>query len=398
MLRRLLTRLSLHADTPATAPTGAVPTSGLPDRPRLQRWLRAARRRGHPGTIAALVLDGHDTVRAMHGAAAADAVREAAARRLQALDPGVRLAQDGADAPARFLLWWPGVDAAEARDRLQRDSEALGQPMATGHGLIGGLRWSAGLSTCQHPASHRGPTAASSLAAAEAALQAARARGPGQMVLAGDELRQPGRADAAGRVRRRGTPPDAWAPLPAWPPASAPRFDADGGALAWIDADHFGAYNDHHGTPAGEAALRQIAEALQSLPRPPAALCRAGGASLVAVLPRVPRARWHAAGDALRAAVEGLALPHDQSPTAPVLTVTVGIVGIVGGTAPASLDALYAAARDAARLGRDRGERNQVHVTTVRVGSAAPPSASASASASAPASSPPMPSSVRARR
>ncbi|MDE2402794.1 MAG: GGDEF domain-containing protein [Burkholderiales bacterium] len=140
------------------------------------------------------------------------------------------------------------------------------------------------------------------------------------------------------------------------------RARGDGGevAIIMIDVDHFKAYNDHYGHPAGDKCLRQVAAALQaSLRRPGDMVARFGGEEFIAVLPQTSLAVAVQAAERIRKAVEGLAMPHEKSDTAPVLTVSVGVACSKADGALASPDALISEADQALYRAKHQG-RNLV--------------------------------------
>jgi diguanylate cyclase (GGDEF)-like protein len=97
-------------------------------------------------------------------------------------------------------------------------------------------------------------------------------------------------------------------------------------ALLMLDIDHFKAYNDRYGHPAGDHCLRQVAAACrQATRRPRDTVARYGGEELIAVLPGAERAHALATGHAIVDAVSALCLPHSASPTAAHVTVSVGV-------------------------------------------------------------------------
>jgi len=97
-------------------------------------------------------------------------------------------------------------------------------------------------------------------------------------------------------------------------------------ALLMIDVDHFKAFNDRYGHPAGDVCLSAVAQALRRAGTRPADLvARYGGEEFALLLPKTPRAgAEHVARQAL-AAIEALAIAHDASPTTDHITVSVGV-------------------------------------------------------------------------
>lgn len=60
--------------------------------------------------------------------------------------------------------------------------------------------------------------------------------------------------------------------------------------VAMLDLDHFKAYNDEHGHPAGDRQLKQVAAAWRDALRPSDLLVRYGGEEFALLLPKCPRA------------------------------------------------------------------------------------------------------------
>jgi diguanylate cyclase (GGDEF)-like protein len=97
-------------------------------------------------------------------------------------------------------------------------------------------------------------------------------------------------------------------------------------SLLMIDVDHFKAFNDRYGHPAGDACLRAVAQAIQSTSLRPADLAaRYGGEEFVVMLPHTPRAGAEHVASRVLDAIEGLAIAHEKSPTSQHVTVSVGI-------------------------------------------------------------------------
>ncbi len=101
-------------------------------------------------------------------------------------------------------------------------------------------------------------------------------------------------------------------------------------SLLAFDVDYFKAFNDHYGHPAGDIALREVANVLsRSLRRPGDFVGRVGGEEFLACLPRTDAAGAVMAAELIRLEVERLGLPHEKSPIG-VLTISVGTVSVGG--------------------------------------------------------------------
>lgn len=108
-----------------------------------------------------------------------------------------------------------------------------------------------------------------------------------------------------------------------WPQAHA---DDRSIAVLLIDVDHFKAYNDRYGHQAGDQALRQIAQAMQTfVERPLDVLSRYGGEEFVAVLYDVGGKQALDSADRIRRCVEALAIEHSGSPTSSAVTISIGV-------------------------------------------------------------------------
>ena len=104
------------------------------------------------------------------------------------------------------------------------------------------------------------------------------------------------------------------------------RRAGDPVALLMIDVDHFKLYNDRYGHPQGDACLRNVAQALVSaVLRPADLVARYGGEEFVLLLPQTSRRGAEHMAHRILDAVEALGIPHEASPTARNVTVSVGI-------------------------------------------------------------------------
>jgi diguanylate cyclase (GGDEF)-like protein len=97
-------------------------------------------------------------------------------------------------------------------------------------------------------------------------------------------------------------------------------------ALLMIDVDHFKAFNDRYGHPAGDACLRSVANALVGASlRPSDFVARYGGEEFVVILPQTARGGAEHMAHRMLKAVEALAIGHELSSTARHITVSVGV-------------------------------------------------------------------------
>lgn len=117
--------------------------------------------------------------------------------------------------------------------------------------------------------------------------------------------------------------------------------------LILLDIDHFKAFNDRFGHPAGDDCLRRVAELLQGELRSSASCCRLGGEEFAALLPGTEEAEGLVVAKRLRERVE----------TDSQVTVSLGVAT----TTPSrqSIEAFYVTADQALYAAKGRG-RNQV--------------------------------------
>ena len=124
-----------------------------------------------------------------------------------------------------------------------------------------------------------------------------------------------------------------------------------------VDVDEFKAFNDRHGHVAGDHCLVDVATALTSnLRRAGDLLSRYGGEEFAAILPDTTVAAASRIAEVLRSAVEALRVPHDGSPVAPHVTVSIGAAAVypaAGGTSAALVAAADAALYQAKAAGRN---------------------------------------------
>ncbi|WP_158805502.1 MULTISPECIES: GGDEF domain-containing protein [unclassified Acidisoma] len=99
-------------------------------------------------------------------------------------------------------------------------------------------------------------------------------------------------------------------------------------ALLMIDVDSFKAFNDHYGHDAGDGCLRRIAATLRAtLQRPTDLAARYGGEEFAVLLPDTDEQGALVVANAIRAAVRGSAIPHENSASG-IVTVSIGVAAL----------------------------------------------------------------------
>jgi diguanylate cyclase (GGDEF)-like protein len=140
--------------------------------------------------------------------------------------------------------------------------------------------------------------------------------------------------------------------------------------LLMLDADRFKAYNDRFGHQAGDHVLRALGACIEANIRRPADIAaRYGGEEFAVVLPDTTPAGAGQIAEAIRAAVEALAMPHAEGN--PVVTVSIGVSLAAAGSAASAEDLLAAA--DAALYESKATGRNRVTTRSAKPQPAALP-------------------------
>jgi diguanylate cyclase (GGDEF)-like protein len=104
------------------------------------------------------------------------------------------------------------------------------------------------------------------------------------------------------------------------------RRGADPMALLLIDVDHFKLFNDRYGHPKGDTSLRLVAKALINAARRVGDLvARCGGEEFALLLPQTSRLGAEYVARRVLNSIAALDIVHAGSPTAPHLTVSIGI-------------------------------------------------------------------------
>ena len=126
-----------------------------------------------------------------------------------------------------------------------------------------------------------------------------------------------------------------------------------------IDVDAFKAFNDRYGHQIGDDCLRRIAAMLRaSLRRTSDRIARMGGEEFAVLLPQTSLDDAHVIAERMRKSIFDLRIPHADSPSGNVVTISAGVAGSHAAVSPAELiaeadQALYRAKA----LGRNRVEK-----------------------------------------
>ncbi|MHB0777471.1 GGDEF domain-containing protein [Halomonas sp. WWR20] len=100
-----------------------------------------------------------------------------------------------------------------------------------------------------------------------------------------------------------------------------------------IDVDHFKCYNDYYGHLAGDECLIEIANVLRdSFRRETDIVIRLGGEEFLVVLLDSDINEAMRMAEAMRSMLQAVGIPHVKSPTAEVVTVSIGVATASAGT------------------------------------------------------------------
>jgi diguanylate cyclase (GGDEF)-like protein len=130
-------------------------------------------------------------------------------------------------------------------------------------------------------------------------------------------------------------------------------------SLIMIDIDHFKLYNDRYGHQAGDVCLQQVSAAMKRCAsRPQDLLARYGGEEFILLLPQEGPEGVAAVAQRIQDEVRKLALPHEASPTAATVTISMGLATAMPPLEPQDANTLIRSADGnlyrAKQTGRDR--------------------------------------------
>lgn len=143
-------------------------------------------------------------------------------------------------------------------------------------------------------------------------------------------------------------------------------------AIVMLDIDHFKAFNDCYGHPAGDACLKRVtACALAELRGAQDLAARYGGEELLLVLPGATTVTAVAVAERIRRGIEALGIPHELAGANRIVTASFGVAAAP--TVAVSVDELVVAADTALYAAKASG-RNRVVPPLIRAAPAeAPP-------------------------
>jgi len=132
-------------------------------------------------------------------------------------------------------------------------------------------------------------------------------------------------------------------------------------SLIMIDIDHFKLYNDRYGHQAGDLCLQEVSAAMKRCAaRPQDLLARYGGEEFILLLPQEGPEGAEAVAQRIQDEVRKLAVPHEASPTAAIVTVSMGLASAMPPLERQDANALIRSA-DANLYQAKQGGRNRYH-------------------------------------
>jgi diguanylate cyclase (GGDEF)-like protein len=132
-------------------------------------------------------------------------------------------------------------------------------------------------------------------------------------------------------------------------------------SIIFCDVDHFKKYNDQNGHPAGDAALKKVAEILKARARKTDLYARYGGEEFVVLCPDTDLEQAHHLAESLRHAVAESAFPHGERQPLGKVSLSLGVAAYPG--AGMSWKEVLGAADQAVYESKHLG-RNRVSLST----------------------------------
>jgi diguanylate cyclase (GGDEF)-like protein len=101
-------------------------------------------------------------------------------------------------------------------------------------------------------------------------------------------------------------------------------------SLILCDIDYFKPYNDYYGHQAGDATLKQVAQAIEgAIKRPADLVARYGGEEFAIILPNTGMAGAVKVAQLIQMEIKRLQIPHAHSQVSPFITLSLGITSQV---------------------------------------------------------------------
>lgn len=140
--------------------------------------------------------------------------------------------------------------------------------------------------------------------------------------------------------------------------------------LILLDVDHFKAFNDTYGHPAGDSCLQQLAALLKNcMRRSTDMVARYGGEEFVILLPSTHREEAEVIIKRIQEAIAQLKIPHQSSPTAAFVTASLGAVVV---NMPTAIDPKKAISKADGMLYQAKQKRNTYYIEEAMACSAEP--------------------------
>lgn len=137
-------------------------------------------------------------------------------------------------------------------------------------------------------------------------------------------------------------------------------------SLIMMDIDLFKSFNDTYGHIAGDECLRRVGAALrETVGRVQDTAARYGGEEFAVVMPETDAGGAAALAERIRAAVEGLGIPHAASSVEPFVTVSLGVATVDPARLP-DPEAIVALA-DGALYESKNGGRNRISIASAGI-------------------------------
>lgn len=100
-------------------------------------------------------------------------------------------------------------------------------------------------------------------------------------------------------------------------------------SILMVDIDQFKEYNDQYGHLQGDDCIRAVAALLERVIHGKGIVARYGGEEFAIIIPVLDQAEVEGIAEEIRSSVEGYRIPHEKSRVSQVVTVSIGIAGMI---------------------------------------------------------------------